>query len=185
MAVHHDPTNKSFLKNEYRSVIGQETHVVTHGPVRPYKNDPNIYVEEYVYIGRACILLPGIRIGRCAIVGAGSVIAHDIEPYTVNAGNPVRFIRMREGYEMLRFLANYEARTPQGSAPPDWSFLDGKIDEIKRMFGLPRSVLRHDDPAYKIHIFLREKQNIATQGHPDYEKLTVEDMFEVYGIERV
>lgn len=184
MAVHYDSTHK-LLKNEYRSTIGQESHVITHGPVRPYKKDPNIYVEEYAYIGKACILLPGIRIGKCAIVGAGSVVAHDIDPYTVNAGNPVQFIRMRDGYEMLRFLANYEARTPQGSAPPDWSFLDGKIDEIKRMFGLPRPVLRSDDPAYKIYVFLKKKQNITGQGQPDYSQLIVEDMFEVYGIERV
>ena len=185
MTVPHDPTNQSFLKNEYRSIIGQESHIVTHGPIRPYKKDPSIYVEEYAYIGKACILLPGIRIGRCAIVGAGSVVAHDIDPYTINAGNPVRFIRMRDGHEMLRFLANYEAKRPQGSAATDWTFLDGKIEEIKRMFGLPRSVLREDDPAYKIYVFLRKKQGLEEYQHPDYSQLTTEDMFEVYGIERV
>lgn len=38
-------------------------------------------------------LLPGVEIGRHALVGAGSVVVRDVEAGTVVAGNPARFIR--------------------------------------------------------------------------------------------
>ena len=38
-------------------------------------------------------VLPGVRIGYGAIVGANSVVTHDVPPMTVVGGNPVRFIK--------------------------------------------------------------------------------------------
>lgn len=48
---------------------------------------------EGCYIGAGTSARPGIRVGKGAIVGAGSVLVKDVEPYTVVAGNPARFIR--------------------------------------------------------------------------------------------
>ena len=39
------------------------------------------------------IILPGVRIGKCSIIGAGSVVIGDVEPYGVYAGVPARKIR--------------------------------------------------------------------------------------------
>jgi acetyltransferase-like isoleucine patch superfamily enzyme len=55
-----------------------------------------IVVERYVWIGGGAIILPGVTIGEGAVIGAGSVVTRDIKPYTVNAGNPARFIRPRD-----------------------------------------------------------------------------------------
>jgi acetyltransferase-like isoleucine patch superfamily enzyme len=44
----------------------------------------------------ACIL-PGVRIGAHAIVGAGAVVVHDVPDYAVVAGVPARLIRDRRG----------------------------------------------------------------------------------------
>jgi acetyltransferase-like isoleucine patch superfamily enzyme len=44
-------------------------------------------------IGANCTLLPGVVIGENALVGAGSVVAHDVAPGEVVVGNPARVIR--------------------------------------------------------------------------------------------
>lgn len=46
-------------------------------------------------IGIGTIILPNVTIGEGAIVGAGSVVTKSIEPYTVYAGAPARFLRNR------------------------------------------------------------------------------------------
>jgi acetyltransferase-like isoleucine patch superfamily enzyme len=49
-----------------------------------------IVIEDNVWIGRSCIIYPGVTIGTGAIVSAGSVVVGDIPSYTVVAGNPAR-----------------------------------------------------------------------------------------------
>jgi acetyltransferase-like isoleucine patch superfamily enzyme len=48
-----------------------------------------------VWIGMGVCVLPGVTIGDHAIVGAGSVVAKDIEPYTIAVGNPATAIKSR------------------------------------------------------------------------------------------
>lgn len=53
----------------------------------------NIYIGDDAWIGANVTILPGITIGKCAIVGAGSVVTKDIDAYGVYAGVPARKIR--------------------------------------------------------------------------------------------
>lgn len=50
-------------------------------------------VKKGAGIGSGATIMCGITIGEGAIVGAGSVITKDVEPHTVVAGNPAKFIR--------------------------------------------------------------------------------------------
>ena len=59
----------------------------------PCKGDT--VVGNDVWIGQNVTVLPGVHIGDGAVVGAESVVARDVEPYTVVAGNPARLIRRR------------------------------------------------------------------------------------------
>jgi acetyltransferase-like isoleucine patch superfamily enzyme len=52
-----------------------------------------IRVGPNVWIGFDSCVLPGVTIGEGSIVGARSVVAEDVPPYTVVAGNPARVIR--------------------------------------------------------------------------------------------
>lgn len=52
-----------------------------------------IVIGPHVWIGARCIILKGVTIGEGAVVGAGSVVTKDVEPFTVVAGNPARFIK--------------------------------------------------------------------------------------------
>ncbi len=56
-------------------------------PARP------VHIGRDVWIGFESIVLPGVTIGNGAIVGARSVVTEDVEPYTVVAGNPARFVK--------------------------------------------------------------------------------------------
>jgi len=55
-----------------------------------------IAIEENVWVGGGAIVLPGVRIGRNAVVGAGAVVSRDVPANTVVAGNPARVIRVIE-----------------------------------------------------------------------------------------
>lgn len=54
-----------------------------------------VRIGENVWIGANALILPGITIGRNAIIGAGSVVTKDIGDGEVFAGNPARFIKRR------------------------------------------------------------------------------------------
>ncbi len=58
----------------------------------PYKTT---VIGNDVWIGNRALVLQGVKIGDGAIVGAGSVVTKDVEPYTIVAGNPARVIRKR------------------------------------------------------------------------------------------
>lgn len=55
-----------------------------------------VEVEDDVWIGCQSVILRGVRIGRGAIVGAGSVVTKDVAPGVIVAGNPAKFIRELE-----------------------------------------------------------------------------------------
>lgn len=62
----------------------QERHIHHLKPVR---------LEENVWLGSDVTILPGVSIGKGAVVGAGSVVIRDVPAMTVYAGNPARKIR--------------------------------------------------------------------------------------------
>lgn len=54
-----------------------------------------VIIEDGSDIGIGSIILPGVRIGRGAIVGAGSVVTKEVPPFCIVAGNPARLLRKR------------------------------------------------------------------------------------------
>lgn len=52
-----------------------------------------IRIGSNVWIGAGAILLPGVTIGENSVIGAGSVVTHDIPPNVVAVGNPCRVLR--------------------------------------------------------------------------------------------
>ncbi len=59
------------------------------------KADRRIVIEDDVWIGGRVILLPGISVGRGAVVGAGSVVTKDVPPFSIVAGNPAKIVGKR------------------------------------------------------------------------------------------
>ena len=56
----------------------------------------SIHIEEDAWIGAHAVILPGVTVGRGAVVGAGSVVTHDVPPYAIVAGVPARILRYRD-----------------------------------------------------------------------------------------
>jgi len=54
-----------------------------------------VIIEDDVWIGRNAIIMPGIRIGKGSIIGAGSVVTKDVEPFSVVGGVPAKLIKKR------------------------------------------------------------------------------------------
>lgn len=57
-----------------------------------------VKVCAWADIGTNAILLPGVTIGKGAIVGAGAVVTKDVPPFAVVVGVPARFLYWRKGY---------------------------------------------------------------------------------------
>jgi len=54
-----------------------------------------VVIEDDVWIGARAIILPGVRIGQGAIIGAGAVVTKDVPPFAIVGGNPARVIKSR------------------------------------------------------------------------------------------
>lgn len=59
---------------------------------RPLVTDP-VRIKENAWLGEGVCVLPGVTIGRNAIVGAGSVVTKDVADDTIVGGNPARPLR--------------------------------------------------------------------------------------------
>jgi acetyltransferase-like isoleucine patch superfamily enzyme len=68
--------------------------------------DPETIIEDDVWIGHGCIIKAGRRIGRGAVVAAGSVVTKDVPPYAIVGGVPAKLIRYRFTDEQQRIHSN-------------------------------------------------------------------------------
>lgn len=65
--------------------IGLRTSIFTHfywGPKRSLDHAGPVMIEEDAFIGPHCVILPNVRIGKGAVVQAGTVITRDVPPGT-------------------------------------------------------------------------------------------------------
>jgi acetyltransferase-like isoleucine patch superfamily enzyme len=75
----------------YMFVMDNNQHdVVRHMELPP--SGP-VIIEDNVWIGSKVVILPGVRIGSRAVIGAGSIVTKDVPPRCVAAGNPARVLR--------------------------------------------------------------------------------------------
>jgi len=58
-----------------------------------------------VWIGARCVIMDGVSIGDGAIVGAGSIVTRDVEPFTVVAGVPAKLLRSRFSSDVSRQIS--------------------------------------------------------------------------------
>ena len=85
----------------YYVTIHSSNHVYTdtQKPIRTqgWIKDP-VVIGDDVWIGAKSTILPGVHIGDGCIIGAGSVVTHNVPAYTVCAGNPAELIKRRIVY---------------------------------------------------------------------------------------
>lgn len=86
-------------------IIGPETFIYTHNhgfhrrdiPIRlQTKTIPKqVTIGNDVWIGSRVTILPGVKIGNGAVIGASSVVTKNVESYSIVAGNPAQIIGRR------------------------------------------------------------------------------------------
>jgi len=59
-----------------------------------------VVIEDYVFIGPRAIILPGVRINKGAVVGAGAVVTRDVEEYSIVGGVPAEKIGERKNKDL-------------------------------------------------------------------------------------
>ncbi|MFN8258886.1 MAG: DapH/DapD/GlmU-related protein [Bacteroidales bacterium] len=79
------------------TIIASRYNVKGRNIIRSYPPfEKDIIIGDDVWLGANVVVLPGVNIGNGAIVGAGSVVTKNVEPYTVVAGVPAVEIKKRE-----------------------------------------------------------------------------------------
>ena len=61
-----------------------------------FQEEKPIIIGNDVWIGGRVTILPGVKIGNGAIIGAGSVVTKNVEDFSIVAGNPAKLIRKRK-----------------------------------------------------------------------------------------
>ena len=60
-----------------------------------FQKSKKVIIEDDVWIGANVIILPGVKIGKGSILGAGAVISKNVEQYSIMAGNPAQKVKSR------------------------------------------------------------------------------------------
>lgn len=88
-------------------------------------------IEHDVWIGEKSMIKQGVKIGIGAVIGMGSIVTKDVEPYSIVAGNPARLIRKRFDDETINLLLESKW----------WNFNDKKLSALGRYIQNPREFI--------------------------------------------
>lgn len=90
--------------------IGHNVRIATHTVIVPANHNfgdrelpiyeqglsmKGVVIEDDVWIGCNVSILDGVLIGRGSVIGAGSLVNKNVEPYSVMGGNPARLLKKR------------------------------------------------------------------------------------------
>lgn len=86
-----------------------------------------VHIGNHVFIGANTTILPGVTIGDYAVIGAGSVVTHDVPARTVIAGVPAKVICGVDEY-----LEKFQAQMHAGNTFSDEYRMGFGLDEVKK-----------------------------------------------------
>lgn len=69
-----------------------------------------IEIGDDCWLGGKVIVLAGVKIGRGSVVGAGSVVTKNVEPFSIVVGNPARFLRRVEGVTADKYFSKTKGK---------------------------------------------------------------------------
>jgi len=91
-----------------RVVIGANCMIGSHASISSLTHDHGqpemirtmvakpVVIEDGVWIGSHAVILPGVTLGKGSVIGAGSVVTHDVPPFAIAYGAPARVTGYRE-----------------------------------------------------------------------------------------
>ena len=88
-----------------RGILGKNVHLgacsVIAGVLEPPSASP-VIVEDDVLIGANSVILEGVKVGKGAVVAAGSVVTKNVPPGVVVAGSPARIIKKKDEHSLRK-----------------------------------------------------------------------------------
>ena len=105
-----------FLASGTKVVCGSENYTdgALIGPIVPEEfrvlDYTTVTFKRFSGCGVNCSILPGVTVGEGAVIGAGSVLTKDAEPWTVYVGSPARPVKIRKKEKILEYakILGYE-----------------------------------------------------------------------------
>lgn len=127
------------------SVLSSDVRIVAHdGSTKHwtgYIRLGRVDIGRRVYIGAGSLVLPGVRVGDDAIIGAGSVVTRDVPPRTVVAGNPAVEVATLDD-----FVAKHQERIARRPCYPRAGFSAYEYVTAENMERMRRELA--DGPGY-------------------------------------
>ncbi len=97
---------KTVLDGRENLIIGNHVDIASEVMIYNSKHDINdpkfravstpVTIEDYVFIGPRAIILPGVNIGKGAIIAAGAVVTKNVESFAIVGGVPAKMIGERK-----------------------------------------------------------------------------------------
>jgi acetyltransferase-like isoleucine patch superfamily enzyme len=107
IALHDKVSIGDFVCINDGAILLSASHDVSD-PLWQHKKKP-IHIGDYAWIATNAIVLPGVKIGRGSVVGAGAVVSKDVSDYSIVIGNPAKPINKKRteilSYNPCEFLA--------------------------------------------------------------------------------
>lgn len=83
---HVDIASEVMIYNSQHDIHSTDFHAVSE----------KVIIEEFVFIGPRAIILPGVKLAKGAVVGAGAVVTKDVPEYAIVGGIPAKVIGERQ-----------------------------------------------------------------------------------------
>lgn len=72
---------------------GEEQSSPSEKPSQRILKSKGVIIEDNVWIGEFCSILPGVTIGKGSIIGSNSTVTESVPPFSIAVGNPAKIIK--------------------------------------------------------------------------------------------
>lgn len=133
----------TFITDGHRSTVGIPQFLLGTSHINDKSGD--IVVKEDVWIGANCTIMPGVTIGRGAVVGACSIVTKDVPPYAVVVGSPAKIVAKKFSFEDI--LSHEEVLYSESERMPEKLLKKIYQDylEDKKVFGVNTPLSPRDE----------------------------------------
>lgn len=118
--------------------------LITHATILAHDASPVVFgpssrvgrvkILDHCFIGAGAVVLPGVKIGPRAIVGANAVVSRDVPENSIVAGNPARVIGTVDEWLERKRAAGELIEWPGGIVPTD-ADVDSARRRVREQFG--------------------------------------------------